>query len=74
MNKPIRRVAIVCLLMFVVLLVNDNVVQFAHAKTLRNSPGNTRVLYQQYDRKRGDIATSTGVPIATSVPTADALK
>jgi len=74
MNKPIRRVAMVCLLMFVVLLVNDNVVQFAHAKTLRNSPGNTRVLFQQYDRKRGDIATSTGVPIATSVATADALK
>ncbi len=74
MNKPIRRVAIVCLLMFVVLLVNDNVVQFAHANTLRNSPGNTRVLYQQYDRKRGDITTSTGVPIATSVATADALK
>jgi len=73
-NKPIRRVAMVCLLMFVVLLVNDNIVQFAHAKTLRNSPGNTRVLFQQYDRKRGDIATSTGVPIATSVATADALK
>ena len=55
--------------MFVVLLVNDNIVQFAHAKTLRNSPGNTRVLFQQYERKRGDIATSTGVPIATSVAT-----
>jgi peptidoglycan glycosyltransferase len=74
MNKPIRRVAIACLLMFAALLVNDNVVQFAHAKALRNQPGNTRLLYQQYDRKRGDIVTSTGVTIATSAPTKDTLK
>jgi penicillin-binding protein A len=74
MNKPIRRVAITCLLLFAILLVNDNVVQFADAKTLRDKPGNTRLLYQQYDRKRGDIVTSTGVTIASSVPTTDALK
>jgi penicillin-binding protein A len=73
-NKPIRRVAVACLLMFAILLVNDNYVQFAHAKTLRDKPGDTRVLYSQYDRKRGDIVTSTGVSIATSVPTNDALK
>src|SRR5665213_3856871 len=74
MNKPIRRVAIACLLMFAILLVNDNVVQFAHAKTLRDKPGNTRLLFQQYDRKRGDIVTSTGVTIASSIPTNDTLK
>ncbi|HEY0869493.1 MAG TPA: penicillin-binding protein 2 [Acidothermaceae bacterium] len=74
MNKPIRRVAITCLLLFAILLVNDNVVQFADAKTLRDKPGNTRLLFQQYDRKRGDIVTSTGVTIASSVPTTDALK
>jgi penicillin-binding protein A len=73
-NKPIRRVAIACLLLFVILLVNDNIVQFADAKTLRDKPGNTRLLFQQYDRKRGDIVTSTGVTIASSVPTTDALK
>jgi penicillin-binding protein A len=73
-NKPIRRVAIACLLMFAVLLVNDNLVQFANAKTLRDKPGNTRLLFQQYDRKRGDIVTSTGVTIASSVPTNDTLK
>ncbi len=74
MNKPIRRVAITCLLLFAILLVNDNVVQFADAKTLRDKPGNTRLLFQQYDRKRGDIVTSTGVTIASSIPTTDALK
>src|SRR5450432_381737 len=74
MNKPIRRVAIACLLMFAILLVDDNVVQFANAKTLRDKPGNTRLLFQQYDRKRGDIVTSTGVTIASSVPTNDTLK
>ena len=74
MNKPIRRVAIACLLMFAILLVNDNLVQFADAKSLRNKPGNTRVLYQQFDRKRGDIVTASGVTIATSTPTHDAQK
>ncbi len=74
MNKPIRRVAIACLLMFAALLVNDNVVQYANAKTLRDKPGNTRLLFQQYDRKRGDIVTATGVTIASSVPTNDTLK
>jgi penicillin-binding protein A len=73
-NKPIRRVAITCLLLFAILLVNDNIVQFADAKTLRDKPGNTRLLFQQYDRKRGDIVTSTGITIASSVPTNDALK
>jgi penicillin-binding protein A len=74
MNKPIRRVAIACLLLFAILLVNDNVVQYANAKTLRDKPGNTRLLFQQYDRKRGDIVTATGVTIASSVPTNDTLK
>ena len=74
MNKPIRRVAIACLLMFAALLVNDNVVQYANAKTLRDKPGNTRLLFEQYDRKRGDIVTATGVTIASSVPTNDTLK
>jgi peptidoglycan glycosyltransferase len=74
MNKPIRRVAVACLLMFAILLVNDNLVQFAKAKTLRDKPGNTRLLYQQYDRKRGDIVTATGLTIASSVPTNDTLK
>jgi penicillin-binding protein A len=74
MNKPIRRVAIACMLLFAALLVNANVVQFADAKNLRDKPGNTRNLYAQYDRKRGDIVISTGTPIASSKPTNDTLK
>jgi peptidoglycan glycosyltransferase len=73
-NKPIRRVATACLLLFVILLINANGVQFAEAKSLRDKPGNSRVLLQQYDRKRGDIVLSTGVPIASSTPTNDSLK
>jgi peptidoglycan glycosyltransferase len=46
-NKPIRRVAIACLLLFAALLVNANVVQFADAKNLRDKPDNTRTLYAQ---------------------------
>jgi penicillin-binding protein A len=73
-NKPIRRVAIACLLLFAALLINANVVQFANAKNTRDKPGNTRTLYAQYDRKRGDIVVSTGDPIASSTPTSDVLK
>jgi peptidoglycan glycosyltransferase len=74
MNKPIRRVAIACLVLFVALLVNANVVQFADAKNYRDQPGNVRTLYAQYDHKRGDIVTSTGSVVASSVQTDDALK
>ncbi len=74
MNRPIRRVALATLLLFAVLLVNANVVQFADAKKLRDKPGNTRTLYSQYDRKRGDIVTSDGAIIVSSQPTNDALK
>ncbi len=74
MNKPIRRVAIACLLLFAALLVNANVVQFADAKNLRDKPGNTRTLYAQYDRQRGDIVTAAGDAIASSTPTTDTLK
>ncbi len=74
MNKPIRRVAIACLVLFVALLVNANVVQFADAKNYRDKPGNVRTLYAQYDHKRGDIVTSTGSVVASSVQTDDALK
>jgi peptidoglycan glycosyltransferase len=74
MNKPIRRVAIACLLLFAALLVNANVVQFADAKNLRDKPDNTRTLYAQYDRQRGDIVTAAGGAIASSTPTTDTLK
>jgi penicillin-binding protein A len=73
-NRPIRRVAVVSLLLFAALLVNANVVQFADAHNLRSKPGNTRTLYSQYDRKRGDIVTSDGGVIASSQPTNDSLK
>jgi len=73
-NKPIRRVAIACLLLFAALLINANVVQFADAKNLRAKQDNTRTLYAQYDRKRGDIVAATGQTIATSKPTTDSLK
>ncbi|ABK51796.1 cell elongation-specific peptidoglycan D,D-transpeptidase [Acidothermus cellulolyticus 11B] len=74
MNRPIRRVALVCLVLFAALLANDNVLQFAQAKSLRDHPGNTRTLYAQYDRKRGDIVASDGTILASSKPSNDALK
>ena len=62
MNKPIRRVATACLLLFVILLINANGVQFAEAKNLRDKPGNSRLLLQQYDTiERGRVRRNARV-------------
>ncbi|MBX6371373.1 MAG: serine hydrolase [Acidothermus sp.] len=74
MNRPIRRVALACLVLFALLLANDNVIQFARAKSLRDHPGNTRTLFAQYDRKRGDIVAADGTILASSKPSNDSLK
>lgn len=56
MNRPLRRVAIACLLLFLILLVNVNIRQAVKGDDYRNDPGNRRVLERTYDRQRGSIA------------------
>src|ERR1700712_3138705 len=56
MNRPLRRVAISCLLLFGILLVNVNIRQVVKGDDYRNDPGNRRVLERTYDRQRGSIA------------------
>src|ERR1700759_2914902 len=73
MNRPLRRVAIAALLMFVALLINSNVVQVGEASSLRANPHNVRVLYGEYSHQRGPIVVA-GKDIARSVKTHDALK
>jgi penicillin-binding protein A len=72
-NRPMRKVAIAALLMFVALLINANVVQVGEATSLRNNPHNVRVLYSEYSRQRGPIVVD-GKAIAQSTPTKDSLK
>ena len=56
MNRPLRRVALACLVLFGLLLVNVNWVQVVKAEAYRDDPRNSRVLLRTYERERGPIA------------------
>ncbi|MGI8628258.1 MAG: peptidoglycan D,D-transpeptidase FtsI family protein [Geodermatophilaceae bacterium] len=73
MNAPVRKIAISVLVLFTLLILNANVIQVIQADSLRTDSGNTRVLIDEYSRQRGSIVVD-GQPIATSVPTDDALQ
>ena len=73
MNRAVRRVSIACLLLFLALLVNANILQVVDAKSLRNNPHNSRVLLREYSRPRGQIVIG-GAAVAESVKTNDRLK
>jgi peptidoglycan glycosyltransferase len=72
-NAPLRRVAISVLVLFTLLILNVNYIQVVRADKLREDPGNTRVLAEEYGRARGSIVAG-GTQIAESVPTHDELK
>ncbi len=56
MNRPLRRVALGCLALFGLLLLNVNYVQVVKADEYRENPSNSRVLLRTYERERGPIA------------------
>jgi peptidoglycan glycosyltransferase len=68
MNRPIKRIALAALVMFVVLLVDVNYLQAVQAPSLANKPLNDRTEYEQNQVQRGNIVTADGVTIATSKP------
>ncbi|MDN5853891.1 MAG: penicillin-binding protein 2 [Actinomycetia bacterium] len=70
MNRPIRILAIGCLVLFLALLVNANYLQFVQADDLNDRAGNRRVLDEQFSRDRGPILVD-GDPIAESVEVDD---
>lgn len=77
MNRPLRRVAVACLMLFGMLLVQANWVQVIKAEDYRNDPRNRRVLLRTYDRERGPIVLGTGrerQAVARSTATTDILK
>ncbi|MGZ8758800.1 MAG: penicillin-binding protein 2, partial [Aeromicrobium sp.] len=73
MNRPIRVMAIGCLVLFMALLVNINVVQFVNADSLNAKNGNKRVINEEFSRERGPILVG-GDPIAESVASKDSYK
>ena len=68
MNAAIRRVAIAAMVMVVALLVQLTWVQVFRADELRADPRNSRLLLDEYSRKRGQI-TAGGRVLALSEPT-----
>ncbi|KQV74745.1 cell division protein FtsI [Aeromicrobium sp. Root344] len=73
MNRPIRNIAIACLVLFAALLININYVQFVEADDLNSKNGNKRVINEEFSRARGAILVD-GKPIAESVKTKDEYK
>ena len=55
MNKPIRTMAIFCMLLFAALLLNSTYLQYFDAGDLNASSDNHRVRDAEFSRKRGAI-------------------
>jgi len=69
-NKELRRVSLVIMLMFMTLFVSTSVIQVFSVDSLESNQHNVRVLYESYSTERGAI-TVNGVPIVTSQPVDD---
>jgi peptidoglycan glycosyltransferase len=66
-NQRIRRLAVVLIVLYVVLFAQLNFIQVGKKSTLEADTRNTRQTVRDFNDPRGDIRTSDGVVIATSV-------
>ncbi len=73
MNKPIRTMAVFCMLLFVALLLNSTYLQYFEAGSLDSHPDNKRVRDAEFSRERGAILVD-GRPVAESKPVKDQYK
>jgi peptidoglycan glycosyltransferase len=73
MNKELRRVSIVVLLMFIALFGSSTVIQVFQQDNLKADGRNSRTLYASFSAERGPILVD-GEPIARSVPIDDEFK
>ncbi len=60
MNRALQRLSLICLAMFLVLMVNVNVLQVFRTSTLAAEQGNARVFNQQLKNWRGEIIAAGG--------------
>lgn len=67
MNAPLRRVAVVMVAMFGVLMIALTVIQYGQAPSLNADTRNVRSIYAENGRNRGPILVA-GEPVAESVP------
>ncbi|CAN5395444.1 penicillin-binding transpeptidase domain-containing protein [soil metagenome] len=73
MNKELRRVSIVVLIMFLALFGSTTIIQVFQQDNLKADGRNVRTLYAGFSAERGSILVA-GQPIATSVATGDEYK
>lgn len=74
MNRQIRIVAVISLIMIISLMVSSTIIQSFSAKKLSSNPWNTRSIYEEFGIKRGSITVNKGDTrevIADSVKSAD---
>lgn len=69
MNQRIRRLTVVLLSLYAVLFVQLNIIQVGRKSSLDSDTRNTRQTVRDFNDPRGDIRTSDGQVIATSVRT-----
>jgi len=67
MNRALRRISLVVLAMFLLLMISVNYVQAFEPSSLAVQRGNARVFSQQYQFQRGSILTADNKTIAESV-------
>lgn len=70
MNKPIRTMALMCMVLFMALLVNSTYLQYIRADELNSRNDNVRVRDAEFSRERGAILVR-GTSVAESVPVDD---
>ena len=73
MNRELKRVSTVVLLMFIALFASSTVITVFQVDSLRNNPHNVRTLYDSYSAERGPILVQ-GQPVAQSVASSDLYK
>jgi len=69
-NKPIRTIAIFCLLLFLALMINATYLQYIASGDLNDDPRNRRIIEAAFSRERGALLVGRD-PIAESVPSDD---
>ena len=74
MNKPIRRVAFVAMLMFALLLANGTYMMVFRQESLAAEPQNRRVRDAEFAQDRGSILAAGKTEIATTKPVKDRFK
>jgi peptidoglycan glycosyltransferase len=74
MNRQLRRVGTVILLMFLALFASTTIIQVFSADQLKTDPRNVRTLDDSYSAERGEILDADGNVLAKSVPSNDVYK